>query len=117
MLSKESDKSIDVSFENIIDSSFSTSVLLILYVFIYRMIRIVMASEDLAGSYLVIGVISMFTLQIFENIAMPTGLMPLTGIALPFVSYGGSSLMTNLLSMGLVLSVKIHQSKPLHFGD
>lgn len=62
-------------------------------------------------------VISMFTLQIFENIAMHTGGMPLTGIVLPFVSYGGSSLMTNMLSMGLVLSVKDHRSKPLQFGD
>ncbi|WP_235550840.1 FtsW/RodA/SpoVE family cell cycle protein [Paenibacillus sp. Soil787] len=95
-----------------------SAVLLLLYFFlIYRMIRIAMASEDLAGSYLIIGVISMFTLQIFENIAMHTGLMPLTGIALPFVSYGGSSLMTNMLSMGLVLSVMIHQSKPFKFGD
>jgi rod shape determining protein RodA len=95
-----------------------SSVLLLLYFFlIYRMIRIAMESEDRAGSYIVVGVISMFTLQIFENIAMHTGLMPLTGIALPFVSYGGSSLMTNMISMGLVLSVKIHQTKPLRFGD
>ncbi|MFD0694693.1 FtsW/RodA/SpoVE family cell cycle protein [Paenibacillus sp. GCM10027628] len=95
-----------------------SAVLLLLYFFlIYRMIRIAMECEDLAGSYLIIGVISMFTLQIFENIAMHTGLMPLTGIALPFVSYGGSSLMTNMLSMGLVLSVLVHQSKPLQFGD
>lgn len=95
-----------------------SAVLLLLYFFlIYRMIRIAMASEDLAGSYLIIGVISMFTLQIFENIAMHTGLMPLTGIALPFVSYGGSSLMTNMLSMGLVLSVMVHQSKPFNFGN
>ncbi|WP_079410671.1 FtsW/RodA/SpoVE family cell cycle protein [Paenibacillus ferrarius] len=86
-----------------------SSLLLFLYFFlIYRMIHIAIASKDLAGSYIIIGVISMFTLQIFENIAMHTGLMPLTGIALPFVSYGGSSLMTNMLCMGLVLSVKIH---------
>lgn len=94
-----------------------SAVLLLLYfILIYRMIRIAMDSEDLAGSYLVIGVISMFTLQIFENIAMHIGLMPLTGIALPFVSYGGSSLMTNMLSMGLVLSVRLHSPKPLSFS-
>lgn len=95
-----------------------SAVLLLLYFFlIYRMIRIAMECDDLTGSYLIIGVISMFTLQIFENIAMHTGLMPLTGIALPFVSYGGSSLMTNMLSMGLVLSVLVHQAKPFQFGD
>jgi rod shape determining protein RodA len=95
-----------------------SAVLLLLYfLLIYRMIRIAMESDDLAGMYLVIGVISMFTLQIFENIAMHTGLMPLTGIALPFISYGGSSLLTNMLSIGLVLSVKVHQTKPFHFGN
>ncbi|MCZ8515981.1 FtsW/RodA/SpoVE family cell cycle protein [Paenibacillus filicis] len=87
------------------------SVLLLLYfILIYRMIKIAIETEDLEGRFIIIGVISMFTLQIFENIAMHTGLMPLTGIALPFISYGGSSLMTNLLGMGLVLSVKIHRN-------
>ncbi|TXK75400.1 rod shape-determining protein RodA [Paenibacillus sp. N3.4] len=88
-----------------------SSMLLFLYFFlIYRMIRIAMSCQNLEGSYIIIGVVSMFTLQIFENIAMHTGLMPLTGIALPFVSYGGSSLLTNMLCMGLVLSVKIHDA-------
>ncbi|TDF97165.1 FtsW/RodA/SpoVE family cell cycle protein [Paenibacillus piri] len=88
------------------------SLLLLLYFFfLYRMVRISMYTEDVEGRYLIIGVISMFTLQIFENIAMHVGLMPLTGIALPFVSYGGSSLMTNMLAMGMVLSVKLH-SRP-----
>nr|WP_240159867.1 rod shape-determining protein RodA [Paenibacillus aceris] len=95
-----------------------SAVLLLLYFFlIYRMIRIAMECEDLTGSYVIIGVTSMFTLQIFENIAMHTGLMPLTGIALPFVSYGGSSLLTNMVSMGLVLSVMVHQTKSFHFGE
>ncbi|WP_081890443.1 rod shape-determining protein RodA [Paenibacillus tyrfis] len=86
-----------------------SAVLLLLYfVLIYRMIKIVLTCPDLSGRYLIVGVISMFTLQIFENIAMHTGMMPLTGIALPFISYGGSSLMTNMISMGLVLSVKAH---------
>lgn len=86
------------------------AILLLLYfLLIYRMIRIAMESSDMTGTYIVIGVISMLTLQIFENIAMHTGLMPLTGIALPFISYGGSSLLTYLLLIGLVLSVKKHQ--------
>lgn len=95
-----------------------SAVLLLLYfMLIYRMVRVAMECEDFVGSYIIIGVISMFTLQIFENIAMHTGLMPLTGIALPFVSYGGSSLMTNMLSMGLVLSVVVHQKKPFQIRD
>lgn len=91
----------------------STVLLLLYFLLIYRMIIISYKSRDRAGSYIVVGIIAMLVLQIFENIAMHTGLMPLTGIALPFVSYGGSSLLTNMLSIGLVLSVHIHQDEKL----
>jgi rod shape determining protein RodA len=91
----------------------STVLILLYFILIYQLIKIAMDCEDLSGTYVVVGVISMFTLQIFENIAMHTGLMPLTGIALPFISYGGSSLMTNMISIGLVLSIKIHGKIPL----
>lgn len=90
-----------------------SALLLILYfLLIYRMVRIAYDSNDILGSYIVIGVISMLIIQIIENIAMHLGLMPLTGISLPFISYGGSSLLTNMVATGLVLSVKIHQSYP-----
>jgi rod shape determining protein RodA len=91
----------------------STVLILLYFILIYQLIKIAMDCDDLSGTYVVVGVISMFTLQIFENIAMHTGLMPLTGIALPFISYGGSSLMTNMISIGLVLSIKIHGKIPL----
>lgn len=95
---------------------FGSALLLILYfLLIYRMVRIAYDSSDISGSYIVIGVISMLLLQIFENIAMHLGLMPLTGLALPFISYGGSSLLTNMAAIGLVLSVRVHQSKPYTF--
>jgi rod shape determining protein RodA len=51
----------------------------------------------------------MFVFQIFENVGMLIGIMPLTGITLPFISYGGTSLLINMLSLGLVMSVKLHQ--------
>jgi len=86
-----------------------SAVLLLLYFFlIYRMVRIAYDCPDLSGAYIVVGVISMLVLQIFENISMHLGLMPLTGLALPFISYGGSSLLTNMIAIGLVLSVRIH---------
>lgn len=86
-----------------------SAVLLLLYfLMIYRMIQIALDSKDLSGSYLVIGIISMLTLQIVENIAMHIGLLPLTGIPLPFISYGGSSLLINMIAIGFVLSVKSH---------
>lgn len=60
---------------------------------------------DLYGSMLVIGVIAHIGIQVFINIAVATNTMPNTGIPLPFISYGGSSLVFLLLEMGLVLSV------------
>jgi len=93
------------------------AVLLFLYfLLIYRMVLISLACKDLAGCYLIIGVVSMLTLQIFENIAMHIGLMPLSGIALPFISYGGSSLLTNMIAMGFVMSVKLHPGS-FSFGN
>jgi rod shape determining protein RodA len=93
-----------------------SAILLLLYFFlIYKMIIIAYNCNDLEGSYIIIGIVSMLVLQIFENIAMHTGIMPLTGIALPFVSYGGSSLLTNMIAMGLVLSIKIH-SEPNQYN-
>lgn len=47
----------------------------------------------------------MFAFQVFENIGMTMGVMPVTGITLPFISYGGSSMLTNMIALGLVLNV------------
>ncbi|MCQ6560192.1 FtsW/RodA/SpoVE family cell cycle protein [Paenibacillus mendelii] len=89
-----------------------SAVLLLLYFgLIYRMVLIAVESKHLSGSYIIVGVICMLVLQTFENIGMHIGLLPLTGIALPFISYGGSSLLTNIIAIGLVLSVKIHRNE------
>lgn len=86
-----------------------SSVLLLLYfIMIHRMILISMECRDRAGPLLIVGIISMFLYQIFENIGMFIGLMPLTGITLPFISFGGTSLVINMASMGLVMSVKLY---------
>jgi rod shape determining protein RodA len=93
-----------------------TAVLLLLYfLLIYRMIIISMQATDLRGSFIIVGIVSMFVFQIFENIGMLLGIMPLTGITLPFVSYGGTSLLTNMISVGLVLNIKVHQEEPNPF--
>ncbi|KIL41088.1 cell cycle protein [Gordoniibacillus kamchatkensis] len=92
------------------------AILLLLYFWlIYRMILIAIQSTTVNGSFIIVGVISMFVFQIFENVGMLIGLMPLTGITLPFISYGGTSLLINMLSIGLVMSVKLHQEKELTF--
>ncbi|WP_438444321.1 FtsW/RodA/SpoVE family cell cycle protein [Gorillibacterium sp. sgz5001074] len=94
----------------------SSALLLLYFILIYRMILISIQSHDLAGSYMIVGIVSMYVFQIFQNIGMFIGLMPLTGITLPFVSYGGTSLLINMLSMGLVMSVRLHQEKESMFG-
>ncbi len=88
------------------------SLLIFLFFFlIYRMVRIALDAKDAFGSYLVSGVIGMFVFQIFENIGMTIQLMPITGITLPFISYGGSSLVTNFMIIGLVLNVGMRRKK------
>jgi rod shape determining protein RodA len=91
------------------------AVVIILYtVFLYRMIKIANNAKDMYGSLVVIGILSMFCFQIFENIAMAMGIMPVTGITLPFISYGGSSVVANMIALGIVLNVGI-RSKIINF--
>ncbi len=88
------------------------SVLLLLYfLFIYRMILIALHCIDKRGAYIIVGIVAMFLFQIFENVGMMIGLMPITGITLPFISYGGTSLLINMVCIGLVFSIKLHQEK------
>lgn len=86
--------------------------LMILFFFlIYRMIRIAFETTDPFGSYVVSGVVGMLTFQVFENIGMTIQLMPITGLPLPFISYGGSSLLSNFLIIGVVLNIGMRRDK------
>lgn len=89
----------------------SSFLLLLYFLFIYRMILIAMRCIDKRGAYIIVGIVAMFLFQIFENVGMMIGLMPITGITLPFISYGGTSLLINMLCIGLVFSIKLHQEK------
>lgn len=82
-----------------------------LFALVYRCIKIGMKADNSYGRYICIGVASMFLFHIFENAGMCIGLMPVTGIPLPLVSYGGTSMAVNMIALGLVLSVKYH-NKP-----
>ena len=86
--------------------------LLLYFLLIYRMIMIAFQCTDLKGSYIIVGIVSMFVFQIFQNIGMMIGLMPITGITLPFISYGGTSLLINMVCIGLVFSIRAHQPEP-----
>ncbi len=80
-------------------------VIALLFTLVVRCIYVSNSSKDKFGSYICVGVAFMFMAHIFENIGMCIGLMPVTGIPLPFFSYAGTSLVTNLAAIGLVLSV------------
>ncbi len=70
-----------------------------------RLIFMAAKTEDRFGQLLITGVMSMFFFHVFQNIGMTMGLMPITGIPLPLMSYGGSSMWTNMIALGLVLNV------------
>ncbi|MEY2418198.1 MAG: rod shape determining protein RodA, partial [Actinomycetota bacterium] len=80
--------------------------LILLFAFItYRVWRAAATARDLFGTLVCVGVLCMFVFQIFENIGMTMGIMPITGIPLPFISYGGSSTLAAFAGIGLVLNV------------
>ncbi len=72
---------------------------------IYRMIKISFSVTDPEGVYLVVGILIHLSLQVILNIAVVTGVLPNTGVSLPFISYGGTSILVLLGEMGIVLSV------------
>lgn len=85
-------------------------VLLTLFaLFLWRGVRIAMLSKDLFGTLIAAGVVSMIIFQVFINIGMTIGLAPITGIPLPFVSYGGSALITNFIATGLLLNIHMRR--------
>ncbi|CDM70360.1 rod shape-determining protein rodA [Clostridium bornimense] len=86
--------------------------LLMLYgIMIFRMINIAKESKDVFGSILVAGVTGSMLFSILENMGMSIGLMPITGITLPFMSYGGSSMLVYFMSLALVLNVGMRHKK------
>lgn len=86
--------------------------LLALYLFIaIRFIKIAKESKDIFGTIITVGVISSFMFSILQNIGMNIGIMPITGITLPLMSYGGSSILTNFMSIALVLNIGMRKKK------
>lgn len=76
---------------------------------VWRIWRTAQIAADRPGTLVAVGVLSMFMFHIFENIGMTLGIMPVTGIPLPFVSYGGSSIVMSCIAVGLVESVHMHR--------
>jgi cell division protein FtsW len=80
-------------------------VILLFALLLWRGIRIALGAPDLYGSFLAVGIVAMIAIQVMINIGVVTGLMPVTGITLPFLSYGGSSLTLMLMAIGVLLNV------------
>jgi rod shape determining protein RodA len=80
-------------------------------ILLWRAVRIAFLSKDPFGTYLAAGVASMFAIQMFVNVGMVIGIMPITGIPLPFLSYGGSSMLATLLAVGMLETVHMRRFK------
>lgn len=81
------------------------------FLLIYHITKVGMETKNNFYTYICVGVISMITFHVFQNIGMTIGVLPITGIPLPFISYGGSSLMGNMLGLGLIFSIRYHYKK------
>jgi len=112
---RESDMIFSVVGENF---GFIGSCLLIFVYFllIYQMIKVTFDTRNVFYANISTGVIMMILFHVFENIGMSIGLLPLTGIPLPFVSAGGSALIGNMIGIGLIMSMQYH-NKSYMFGD
>ena len=87
-----------------------TGIVVLLGLVLWRIIRIGGRSPDLYGRIVAAGVAGWFTFQAFENIGMNLGIMPVTGVPLPFVSYGGSSMFATWLAIGILQG--IYRARP-----
>ncbi len=88
----------------------SSIVLVLFAVLLWRAGRIALNAQDLFGTLVATGILCWFTFQMFENIGMVVGIMPVTGVPLPFVSYGGSSMFANWIAIGLLENVHLRRA-------
>jgi rod shape determining protein RodA len=92
----------------------ATASIVILYVMlITKAVYVAKTAKDDLGSYIAMGIAGIFLFHMVENIGMTIGLLPITGVPLPFVSYGGSSLLTNLILVGILLNISGRRQKAI----
>jgi rod shape determining protein RodA len=88
-------------------------VLVLFFVLLLRCLTIAARAKDSFGAILVSGVVSLLVFHLLQNVGMAVGIMPITGIPLPFISYGRSALLANMLAVGMVLNVGVYKEPPL----
>lgn len=83
-----------------------SAVVILFFLLIYRIVVITINADQHLSTLMGVGIVGLLAFQIFQNIGMTMGLLPVTGVTLPFLSYGGSSLLSNFLLLGIVLVIK-----------
>ena len=86
-------------------------VILLFTFLILQLLSVALKAKDNFGRLITVGVSAMFLFHVLENVGMSLGMMPITGIPLPFISYGGSSMVTSLIAVGLVLNINMRRKK------
>jgi rod shape determining protein RodA len=84
-------------------------IIVLLGVVLWRACRIARETTELYGTIVAAGIVAWFAFQSFENIGMTLGIMPVTGLPLPFVSYGGSSMFATWVAVGLLQSIRVQR--------
>ena len=92
---------------------FSSAVIILYVVMITKSIYVAKTAKNDLGSYIAIGIAGIFLFHMVENIGMTMGLLPITGVPLPFVSYGGSSMITNFMCIAMLLNISGHRQKTI----
>lgn len=88
-------------------------VILLYIILVTKAMQVSKTAKDDLGSYIAAGIAGIFFFHMLENIGMTMGLLPITGIPLPFVSYGGSSMLTNLSLVAILLNISARRKKTL----
>ena len=83
----------------------SVILILVYFIVIYRGIKIIEQTRDFYGKTIAAGIVGLFSFQIIVNIGMTIGLLPVVGLTLPFISYGGSSLISSMIAIGILLNI------------
>ncbi|MFT8399419.1 MAG: FtsW/RodA/SpoVE family cell cycle protein, partial [Schleiferilactobacillus harbinensis] len=113
---RESDMIFSVIGENF-GFAGSCAVILLYFLLIYQMIQVTFDTKNEFYAYVSTGVIMMIVFHVFENIGMSIGLLPLTGIPLPFISQGGSALLGNMIGIGFIMSMRFHYTSYMFGGE
>ncbi|MBO4687745.1 MAG: rod shape-determining protein RodA [Clostridiales bacterium] len=95
----------------------TTAVLLLAFFFLVRCLYVASRSSRKAYAYIVVGLTGSYAFHFIENMGMCVGLLPITGIPLPFVSYGGTAMMVNFISLGFILNISMDRKPTSGFGS